>query len=137
MLFKKKDKNDNKDLAKVAALLIHAAKIDENFENEEKNIITQALLKLGAKIQDIEDIIQHGKKLEENANQILDFTKEVKNMEKKKKVEIIETLWRIIYSDKDADIYETNLMRRLAGLLYIDNKIMGDIKEKIKNENLK
>ena len=135
MLFKKKDKNDNKDLAKVAALLIHAAKIDENFENEEKNIITQALLKLGVKIQDIEDIIQQGKKLEENANQILDFTKEVKNMEEKKKVEIIETLWRIIYSNKDADIYETNLMRRLAGLLYIDNKIMGDIKEKIKKEN--
>ena len=135
MLFKKKDKNDNKDLAKVAALLIHAAKIDENFENEEKNIITQALLKLGAKIQDIEDIIQHGKKLEENANQILDFTKEVKNMEEKKKVEIIETLWKIIYSNKDADIYETNLMRRLAGLLYIDNKTMGDIKEKIKKEN--
>ena len=135
MLFKKKDKNDNKDLAKVAALLIHAAKIDENFENEEKNIITQALLKLGAKIQDIEDIIQHGKKLEENANQILDFTKEVKNMEEKKKIEIVETLWKIIYSNKDADIYETNLMRRLAGLLYIDNKIMGDIKEKIKKEN--
>ena len=135
MLFKKKDKNDNKDLAKVAALLIHAAKIDENFENEEKNIINQALLKLGAKIQDIEDIIQHGKKLEENANQILDFTKEVKNMEEKKKVEIIETLWKIIYSNKDADIYETNLMRRLAGLLYIDNKTMGDIKEKIKKEN--
>ena len=135
MLFKKKDKNDNKDLAKVAALLIHAAKIDENFENEEKNIITQALLKLGVKIQDIEDIIQQGKKLEENANQILDFTKEVKNMEEKKKVEIIETLWKIIYSNKDADIYETNLMRRLAGLLYIDNKIMGDIKEKIKKEN--
>jgi len=135
MLFKKKDKNDNKDLAKVAALLIHAAKIDENFENEEKNIITQALLKLGAKIQDIEDIIQQGKKLEENANQILDFTKEVKNMEEKKKVEIIETLWKIIYSNKDADIYETNLMRRLAGLLYIDNKIMGDIKERIKKEN--
>ena len=135
MLFKKKDKNDNKDLAKVAALLIHAAKIDENFENEEKNIITQALLKLGAKIQDIEDIIQQGKKLEENANQILDFTKEVKNMEEKKKVEIIETLWKIIYSNKDADIYETNLMRRLAGLLYIDNKTMGDIKEKIKKEN--
>ena len=135
MFFKKENKNDNKDLAKVAALLIHAAKIDENFENEEKNIITQALLKLGAKIQDIEDIIQQGKKLEENANQILDFTKEVKNMEEKKKVEIIETLWKIIYSNKDADIYETNLMRRLAGLLYIDNKIMGDIKEKIKKEN--
>ena len=135
MFFKKENKNDNKDLAKVAALLIHAAKIDENFENEEKKIINQALLKLGAKNQDIKDIIQQGKKLEENANQILDFTKEVKNMEEKKKIEIVETLWKIIYSNKDADIYETNLMRRLAGLLYIDNKIMGDIKEKIKKEN--
>ena len=135
MFFKKEDKNHNKDYAKVAALLIHAAKIDENFDNDEKKIINQALLKLGAKNQDIEDIIQQGKKLEENANQILDFTKEVKNMEEKKKVEIVETLWKIIYSNKDADIYETNLMRRLAGLLYIDNKIMGDIKEKIKKEN--
>ena len=135
MFFKKENKNDNKDLAKVAALLIHAAKIDENFDNDEKKIINQALLKLGAKNQDIEDIIQQGKKLEENANQILDFTKEVKNMEEKKKIEIVETLWKIIYSNKDADIYETNLMRRLAGLLYIDNKIMGDIKERIKKEN--
>ena len=74
--------------------------------------------------------------MEENANQILDFTREVKNMDENKKIQIIETLWQIIYSNKKADIYETNLMRRLAGLLYIDSKIMGDIKEQIKNENL-
>ena len=73
--------------------------------------------------------------MEENANQILDFTREVKNMDENKKIQIIETLWQIIYSNKEADIYETNLMRRLAGLLYIDNKTMGDIKEKIKKEN--
>ena len=72
------------------------------------------------------------KKIEESSNQILDFTREVKGLPEKDKIKIIEALWFIIYSNKDADIYETNLMRRLAGLLYIDNKTMGDIKEKIK-----
>jgi len=133
MFFQKEDKNN--DLIKVAALLIHAAKIDENFSNKEEKIINQALLRLGADGENIENIIKEGKILEENTNQILDFTKEVKIMDEEKKIEIIESLWRIIYSNKQADMYETNLMRRLAGLMYIDNKIMGDIKEKIKKEN--
>ena len=135
MFFKKKDQNSNNDLIKVAALLIHAAKIDENFSKKEEEIINQALLKLGANNQNIENIIKEAKILEENTNQILEFTKEVKNMEEKKKIEIVEILWKIIYSNNEADIYETNLMRRLGGLMYIDNKIMGDIKEKIKTEN--
>ena len=135
MFFKKKDQNSNNDLIKVAALLIHAAKIDQNFSKKEEEMIYHALLKLGANNQSIESIIKEGKKLEENANQILEFTKEVKNMGEEKKIEIVETLWRIIYSNNEADIYETNLMRRLGGLMYIDNKIMGDIKEKIKTEN--
>ena len=136
MFFKEK-KGDTKtsDLARVAALLIHAAKIDENFSKTEEKIITEALLKLGAKNESLESIIKAGKLMEENANQILDFTREVKNMDENKKIQIIETLWQIIYSNKEADIYETNLMRRLAGLLYVDNKIMGDIREKIKKEN--
>ena len=135
MFFKEKDKNSNNDLIKVTALLIHAAKIDENFSKKEEEIINQALLKLGANNQNIENIIKEAKILEENTNQILEFTKEVKNMEEGKKIEIVETLWKIIYSNKEADIYETNLMRRLGGLMYIDNKIMGDIKDKIKIEN--
>jgi len=135
MFFKKKDQNSNNDLIKVAALLIHAAKIDENFSKKEEEIINLALLKLGADKQDIENIIKDAKVIEENTNQILEFTKEVKNMEEKKKIEIVETLWKIIYSNNEADIYETNLMRRLGGLMYIDNKIMGDIKEKIKTKN--
>ena len=135
MFFKKKDQNSNNDLIKVAALLIHAAKIDENFSKKEEEIINLALLKLGADKQDIENIIKDAKVIEENTNQILEFTKEVKNMEEGKKIEIVETLWKIIYSNKEADIYETNLMRRLGGLMYIDNKIMGDIKDKIKIEN--
>ena len=136
MFFKEK-KGDTKtsDLAKVAALQIHAAKIDENFSKEEEVIISKALLKIGADQDNLENILKEGKEIEENSNQILDFTREVKNMDDKKKIEIIETLWRIIYSNKEADMFETNLMRRLAGLLYIDNKIMGDIKEKIKKEN--
>jgi len=132
---KKKNHNNNEYLIKVAALLIHAAKIDENFSSIEKNIIQQTLLKIGANSNNVEEIIRSGEKIEANSNQILDFTKEVKNMSEKNKIEIIETLWKIIYSNKIADNYETNLMRRLAGLLYIDNKIMGDIKEKIKKEN--
>ena len=136
-MFFKKNKNDesNEDLVKVAALLIHAAKIDENYSIREESIIKQALNKLGAIDEDIEKIIIKGKKIEANTNQILDFTKEVKNMDNQNKILIIETLWRIIYSNKQADMYETNLMRRLAGLLYIDSKTMGDIKNKIQKEN--
>ncbi len=134
MFFKNK-KSQNEDFIKIAALLVHAAKIDENYSLEEEEIIKKALLKIGASKEDISKIINEGKIIEENANQILEFTKQVKNMEENKKIKIIETLWRIIYSNKDADIYETNLMRRLAGLLYVDNKTMGDIKEKIKNNS--
>ena len=135
MFFKNNKKNDEiNDLAKVAALLIHAAKIDQNYSDNEEKIIKQSLLELGVKDIDLEKVMRIGKEIDENSNQILDFTKEVKNMSNKNKIKIIETLWRIIYSNNDADIYETNLMRRLAGLLYIDSKIMGDIKEKIKKE---
>ena len=137
MFFKNNEtKNKDNDLKKVAALLIYAAKIDENYSEKEEKIIYQALLKIGANDENIKKIIEEGKKIEENSNQILEFTKEVKNMSEENKVKIIETLWRIIYSNKVADIYETSLMRRLAGLLYIDDKIMGDIKEKIKEEYL-
>ena len=136
MFFKNnKNLNENEEWIKVAALLIHAAKIDENFTIIEEKIIKQTLLNIGANEDNVEKIVTEAKIIEQNSNQILDFTKEVKNMDEKNKIKIIETLWRIIYSNKEADIYETNLMRRLAGLLYIDNKTMGDIKEKIKEEN--
>jgi len=135
MFFKKKEPIENSNLVKVTALLIHAAKIDENFSKKEEEIIEQALLKMGANKLNIQEIINQGKTIEENSNQILEFTKEVKNMDEKDKIKIIETLWQIIYSNKNADIYESNLMRRLGGLLYINNKIMGDIKDKIKKEN--
>ena len=136
MFFKENNnENENENLTKVAALLIHAAKIDENFSLEEEEIIKKTLMEIGADQQNIHNIIINAKKIEENSNQILEFTREVKNMENINKIKIIETLWRIIYSNKKADIYETNLMRRLTGLLYIDSKTMGDIKAKIEKEN--
>ena len=136
-MFFQRNNNKNDDLTKVAALLIHAAKIDENYSINEEKIIKKALLEIGADNNNIEKILIDGRKIEENSNQILDFTKEVKNMNEQNKVKIVETLWRIIYSNDEADIYETSLMRRLTGLLYIDSKLMGDIKEKIKKEILK
>ncbi len=136
-MFFKKEKNENDDLTKVAALLIHAAKIDENFSIKEEKIIKKALLEIGADNENLEKILNDGKKIEENSNQILDFTKEVKNMDEQNKIKIVETLWRIIYSNDEADIYETSLMRRLTGLLYINSKLMGNIKEKIKKEMIR
>ena len=136
MFFKKEDINNNNFLTKVCALLIHAAKIDENYTDKEEEIIKKTLNELGVENKNISITIAEAKKIEESSNQILDFTREVKGLPEQDKIKIIKALWSIIYSNKDADIYETNLMRRLAGLLYIDNKTMGDIKEKIK-QNLK
>ena len=136
MFFKKNNVQiENNDLTKIAALLVHAAKIDENYSQKEEEIIKQTLIKIGVEDQNVQNVINEGKIIEENTNQILDFTKKVKNMNEQNKIKIIESLWQIIYSNKEADIYETNLMRRLAGLLYIDSKVMGNIKEKIKKEN--
>ena len=133
-MFFKKDQsvNENNFLVKTCALLIHAAKIDENYTENEEEIIKKTLLELGGKKESISQTIKEAKSIEENSNQILDFTKEVKNLPESEKIKIIEALWSIIYSNNDADIYETNLMRRLAGLLYIDSKTMGNIKDKIK-----
>ena len=135
MFFKKKENlPKNNFLTKICALLIHAAKIDENYTSIEEEIIKKTILELGSPEEDLNQIIKESKVIEENSNQILDFTKEVKSLPEKDKIKIIEALWSIIYSNKNADTYETNLMRRLAGLLYIDNKTMGNIKNKIKKD---
>ena len=136
MFFKKKENETiGNDLKKICALLIHAAKIDEDFSDKEEKIIKETMLKIGVRKDNLEKLFIEAKNIEQNANQILSFTKEVKNMNEHNKIKIIEALWHIIYSNNEADIYETNLMRRLAGLLYIDSIVMGDIKEKIKQES--
>ena len=135
MFFKKKeDASQQKNFIKITALLIHAAKIDENYSEEEEEIIKKTLIKLGVENSQLNNILRDAKKIEENSNQILLFTKEVKSMSDEKKIQIIEALWQIIYSNEEADMYETSLMRRLGGLLYIDSKTMGAIKDKIKKE---
>ena len=137
MFFKKNSAETEKNfLVKTCALLIHAARIDENYTEKEEEIIKKTLLELGAKKETIIQIINDAKSIEENSNQILDFTREVKNLPENDKIKIIEALWSIIYSNNEADIYETNLMRRLAGLLYVDSSTMGDIKDKIKKQKL-
>ncbi len=133
-LFKKKEteKKNNLSLVAIASLLIHSAKIDENFTDKEKKIIQEVLIEMGADIKNISKIMEEAENKEKDSNQMLDFTREIKNIDEEEKKIIIEALWNIIYSDKNADMYETNLMRRLSGLLYLDSKVVGDIKEKVK-----
>ena len=129
-----KDINSNSELLlKTAALLIHAAKIDEKYSINEKELIKKALIELGIDVSKIDKTISNAEIYEKNSNQIIDFTKVIKNSDIKFKIKVVETLWTIIYSDNNADMYESNLMRRLSGLLYIEDKIIGEIKEKIKS----
>ena len=136
LFLKNKDnKSDNDSLhVKTAALLIYAAKIDENYSDIEKKIIKTTLINLGVNEENLEKVFKEAEKIESNSNQILEFTKEIKNSDENFKIKIIETLWSIIYSDNNLDMYESNFMRRLTGLLYLNNKIVGNIKEKIKKK---
>ena len=131
---KEKKLNDDDQYIKSAALLIHAAKIDENYTEKEKSIIKKTLIELGVKEDRLNEIYNEAEDIEKNSNQILDFTREIKNSNDEFKVKITETLWSIIYSDGSSDMYEDNFMRRLTGLLYLDKKIVGDIKERIRNK---
>ena len=131
---KEKKLNDDDQYIKSAALLIHAAKIDENYTEKEKSIIKKTLIELGVKEDRLNELYNEAENIEKNSNQILDFTREIKNSNDEFKVKITETLWSIIYSDGSSDMYEDNFMRRLTGLLYLDKKIVGDIKERIRNK---
>ena len=125
---------DEEILSKTASLLIHAAKMDENYTGKEKNIIEKTLTELGVNESNLHSLMLDAEKNEKNSNQILDFTKAIKASENSFKVTLVESLWKIIYSDMSSDMYEDNLMRRLTGLLYLDKKMVGDIKEKIKKD---
>ena len=135
-IFKKEEteKENHPSIIAVACLLIHLARIDENYTDKEKKIIKDAIIEMGAEAEKIDKIIKDAEEKEKDSNQILDFTREVKNINEEDKKIIIEALWDIIYSDADADMYETNLMRRLSGLLYLEPKVVGDIKEKVRQK---
>tara|TARA_Y100001960_G_C14121990_1_gene562648 strand:- start:52 stop:474 length:423 start_codon:yes stop_codon:yes gene_type:complete len=130
---KENKKNVENPIIKIAALLIHVAKVDESYTEKEKEIITKAIIELGAKNELASDLLSKAEELEKNSNQILDFTKEVKNIDEDSKIKIIEVLWKIVYSDNNSDMYESSLMRRISGLLYLDPKIEGTIKKRIIN----
>ena len=135
MFFKKsKDHNNNNDLAKVAALLIHAAKIDENYSDKEKKIIIQAIMSLNnISFEDAEKILKNSEKIEKESNQIIGFTREIKKHPMEFRLKIIEIIWKIVYSDGTNDNYESNLIRRICGLLYISDKDNGIVKLKVQN----
>ena len=135
-LFKKNKQEVDGPLTKITALLIHAAKIDENYTIKEKQIIKKTVTELSSKDEKIDEILAKAEELERESNQILNFTKEFKNLDESSKIKIVEVLWNIIYSDNNPDIYENSLMRKLTGLLYLNPKVVGDLKEKVKN-NLK
>ena len=134
-MFKKIFQNKKKENSEVlvAALLIHAAKIDDKYTDSEKGIIKRALVNLNlAKSNNIEEILKIAEKKENESNQIVEFTKEIKKSPLKFRLKVIEILWKIVYSDDTSDAYESNLIRRVCGLLYVSDKDSGIIKLKIK-----
>ena len=131
-IFKKENSNDKNVL--IAALLIHAAKIDENYTDVEKKIIKKALVDLNnINLNEAEELIKRAEKKEEESNQIIEFTKEIKKYSMESRLKVIEVIWKIVYSDGTNDSYESNLIRRICGLLYISDKDNGIIKTKVQN----
>ena len=134
-LNKNKEKPDtNSEAVNIACLLVHAAKIDENYTSDEKEIIKKTVKKLYPDLDNLNNVITQAEQKENDSNHIQEFTKDVKSLSTENKILIVETLWRIILSDGKSDIYENNLMRRLAGLLYLDDKVIGETKVKILNK---
>ena len=134
--FKKSNEkpNSNEESINIACLLIHAAKIDENYTSEEKEIIKKTVKKLYPELNNLDDVVSKAEQKENDSNHIQEFTQDVKSLSVENKTIIVETLWKIILSDGKSDIYENNLMRRLAGLLYLDDKIIGETKIKVLND---
>ena len=130
----KKEEDSHASEVLIVALLIHAAKIDENYTDKEKQIIKKAIINLKQiKPDKAEEIIKKGEEKERDSNQIVEFTKEIKKNPMDYRIKIIEILWKIVYSDGTSDGYESNLIRRVCGLLYVSDKDSGAIKLKIQN----
>ena len=133
-LKKKKEKDSDKKNISIIALLVHAAKIDENYSEAEKEIIKKVIVQLnGVELNESEKLLKIAEKVEENSNQIVEFTKEIKKYSMEFRLKIIEIIWKIVYSDGASDNYESNLIRRICGLLYISDKDNGIIKTKVQS----
>jgi len=131
---KKNEENINNKNILITALLVHAAKIDDNYTDVEKEIIKKALINLNAiTLNEAKELLKKAEKIEQESNQIIAFTKEIKKNSMEFRLKIIEILWKIVYSDGSSDSYESNLIRRVCGLLYISDRDSGMIKLKVKN----
>ena len=124
-------KLEQKEIIGIAALLIHAAKIDEIYSEKEKKIILSFVKSNLSNENEVSKIIQEAESLEKNSNQLLNYTKIIKDSSIKIKSEIIEQLWKILISDNNVDLYESNLMRRICGLIYFSDKESGEIKMRL------
>ena len=134
-IFKLKKKNNENNNILIVALLIHAARIDENYTEIEKKIITKTIMDLNKiSLDKAEQFLKMAEKKEEESNQIVEFTREIKKYPIEFRLKIIEIIWKIVYSDDKNDIYESNLIRRICGLLYVSDKDSGLIKSKIINQ---
>ena len=132
--FSKKKESDLNNYILIAALLVHAARIDDSYTEVEKKIIKKALTNLNETTpNEVEDLLAKAEKKEQESNQIVEFTKEIKKYSTEFRIKIIEILWEIVYSDGTNDKYESNLIRRICGLLYISDKDNGIIKIKVRN----
>ena len=130
---KKKENLDEKNIL-IASLLIHAAKIDENYTEIEKQIVKKAIIELNQINSDqAEKILIKAEKKEEESNQIVEFTREIKKYPMEFRLKIIEIIWKIVYSDGTSDSFESNLIRRICGLLYISDKDNGIVKTKVQS----
>ena len=131
---KKREENSENNNILVAALLIHAAKIDEDYTVKEKEIIKKAMIHLYEITSgEAEELIKKAENKEQESNQIVEFTKEIKKRPMEFRHKIIEILWKIVYSDRTNDMYESNLIRRVCGLLYVSDKDSGEIKIRVQN----
>ena len=129
-----KKENLNNESILIASLLIHAAKIDENYTDAEKKIILKTIIDLKKISSDeAEKLLKLAEQKEEESNQIVEFTREIKKYPMEFRLKVIEIIWIIVYSDDTSDNYESNLIRRICGLLYITDKDNGIIKMKVKN----
>ena len=124
-------KLEQKEIIGITALLIHAAKIDEIYSEKEKKIILSFVKSNLSNENEVNKIIQEAESLEKNSNQLLNYTKIIKDSSVKIKSEIIEQLWKILISDNNVDLYESNLMRRICGLIYFSDKESGEIKMRL------
>ena len=135
-LFKKKKEVPNTKNIPIIALLVHAAKIDENYTNIEKKIIKKVIAELNkVNLEESEKLLKIAEKMEEESNQIVGFTSEIKKYSMEFRLKTIEIIWKIVYSDGTSDIYESNLVRRICGLLYVSDKDNGIIKIKVRDSS--